>query len=362
MAKSKRRRLIAYVGRVLPLVSETFVVREIAALRDLGVPIKVFSIHPFDPSVIHPEAPDLKSEVEVLSRPSDPRFWLAHLLFAVIYPHRYFRCLWQYVLTAEKSWHRRLRCLKFFLVAPFFALRARRLGVTHIHAHFSNVPTAITMMASKLAKIPFSFTVHTNYEMIIDGILMNQKFAAASFVVTISRFNITNYFLPRFTAADTSRIHLVRCGIDCDKYSPAFRHADDPVRAEVSKYPPVILSVGRLADNKGFHTLVSACRILKELGIEARCLIIGAGPEREKLLKQIETEGLADRVTLLGQLLADDVRSYLSRADLFALPCCYSKSEEENGNHDGIPVALMEAMAMGVPTVSTSIGGIPELI
>jgi glycosyltransferase involved in cell wall biosynthesis len=209
------------------------------------------------------------------------------------------------------------------------------------------------MMASMLSKIPFSFTVHTNYEMIIDGILMNQKFAAASFVVTISRFNITNYFLPRFNAADPSRIHLVRCGIDCDKYSPAPRHTGSP---------PVILSVGRLADNKGFHTLVSGCRILKELGIDAQCLIIGAGPEREKILKQIEAEGIADRVTLLGQLLADDVRSYLARADLFALPCCYSKSLEENGNHDGIPVALMEAMAMGVPTVSTSIGGIPELI
>lgn len=351
--RRKNGPVIAYVGRILPSLSETFIVREIAALRKLGLAIKPFSIHPFDPEVIHPEAPELSSEVEVLTCPANPQFWLAHIFFALAMPHRYFSCLWKYVLTGERTWDLRLRCFKFFLLAPLLALRVRKTEVTHIHAHFANVSTAVSMMAAALAGISFSFTIHTNYEMIIDGILMNRKLAAARFVVTISRFNITHYLLPLFKATDLSKIHIVRCGIDCDKYIP---------ESHSQHNPPLILSVGRLADNKGFHTLVSACRILKEMGVETRCEIIGEGPERANLEEQISEAGLSGAVTLVGQFLAEHVRNSLSRADLFALPCCYGKSEEEKGNHDGIPVALMEAMAMGIPTISTRIGGIPELI
>ncbi|MHC1728486.1 MAG: glycosyltransferase family 4 protein [Syntrophobacteraceae bacterium] len=346
-------RLIAYVGRIVPSVSETFVAREIAALRKLGIPIKVFSVHPFDPKVVHPEAPELSSEVEVLTRPSDPHFWAAHAFFKFTHPVRYLRCLWDYVLSGEKSRHLRLRCFHFFLVAPYFAYLLQKCGATHVHAHFANVPTAVAMMAARLAGIPFSFTIHSRYEMIIDGILMNQKLAAAEFVVTISRFNIDTYLLPRFPAAEAAKIHVVRCGIDCDRYSPG---------PHLLKSPPIILSVGRLSDTKGFPTLISACRRLKDMGIEAKCVIIGDGPDRQSLLRQIQGEGISAHVTLAGELLADRVQSWFKRADLFVLPCCVSKTGPEKGNHDGIPYALIEAMAMGIPVVSTYIGGIPELI
>lgn len=344
---------IAYIGRVLPSVSETFVVREIAALRRRGIPISAFSVHPFDPNVLHPEAPDLNSEIEVLTRPSDPRFWLAHLLFAIAHPGRYAKCMWKYVFTGEKTWALRLRCLRFFLVAPFFACLVRQRGITHIHAHFANAATSVAMMAATLAGVPFSFTVHTNYEMIIDNTLMHEKLSEAKFVVTISRFNIENYLLREFGFSDADKLFVVRCGIDCDNHCPNHHSLNSA---------PLIVSVGRLYETKGFHTLVDACKTLKDLGVQAKCLIIGGGPERERLQRQIEDENLSDTVTLLGELLPENVKSYLAKSDVFALPCCTGKSEGEKGHHDGIPVALMEAMAMGVPSVSTFVGGIPELV
>ncbi|MCE5335985.1 MAG: glycosyltransferase family 4 protein [Desulfobacteraceae bacterium] len=351
MGQIKSRHL-AYVGRIIPSVSETFVVREIAALRDLGLPIKVFSVHAFNPAIVHPEAPDLKSEVEVLTCPSNPMFWLAHVFFLSRFPGRYLRCLKDYVMTAESSRAARLRCFQFFLVAPFFALRVLQSGITHIHAHFANVPTAVAMMAASLAGVTFSFTIHSRFEMLIDRVLMPQKLRAAEFIATISRFNVENYLLPVFQA-DPAKISIVRCGIDCEKYSAP---------RETVEGPPMILSVGRLSDTKGFPTLISACRILRERGVVFRCVIVGDGPDRMGLEAQIKADGVSNQVTLAGELLSDKVLSLLRKASLFVLPCQVSKSAEEAGNHDGIPYALVEAMAMGIPTVSTRIGGIPELI
>lgn len=350
--KQNKRKRIAYVSRIIPSVSETFVVREIAALRDLGLSIKVFSVHAFDPAIVHPEIPELNSETEVLTCPSNPLFWLAHLYFLSRFPGRYLRCFKNYVAKGEPARASRLRCLRFFLVAPFFALRVRQSGVTHIHAHFANVSAAIAMMAASLAGIPFSITIHSRFEMLIDRLLMPQKLAAAKFVATISRFNIEKYLLPVFHA-DPSKVFLVRCGIDCDRYTrgrPALTG------------PPLVLSVGRLSDTKGFPTLVDACRMLREWGIEARCVIIGGGQDRESIEARIEAEGLSDRVALAGELFADKVKEFLEKAHMFVLPCRVSTSTAERGNHDGIPYALIEAMAMGIPSISTPIGGIPELI
>lgn len=353
MKKSERKQLIAYVGRIVPSVSETFVVREIAALRKLGVAIKTFSIHSYNPKVIHPEEPKLSSEVEVLTRPSKPLFWVAHLIFQFSHPFKYFSCLWDFVLSGEKTWSLRLRCLHFFLVGPYFAYLLQKCGATHVHAHFANVPTAVAMIASRMVGIPFSFTIHSRYETVIDSILMNQKLAAAKFVVSISRFNIDNYLSPRFPASRTSNIHVVRCGIDCDRYFPEPHSLNSP---------PLILSVGRLSDTKGFPTLISACRLLRTRKVDCTCLIVGNGPDRESLQRQIEKEKISDNINLIGELLADDVKRLFKTADVFVLPCCVSKTAGEEGNHDGIPYALIEAMAMGIPVISTYIGGIPELI
>ena len=170
------------------MISETFVVREIVALRRLGLSVKVFSLHPPETGVFHPEAPDLAREAEVLIQPQNPLFWLAHLIFALRFPGRYFHCLYAYVLTADEPWRSRRRCLSYFMVAPFAAWRLRRAGIQHLHAHFANAPASVALMAAALAGISFSFTAHA-YDIFIDKLLLPAKLAAAAFVACISRYN-----------------------------------------------------------------------------------------------------------------------------------------------------------------------------
>ncbi|MCX5893096.1 MAG: hypothetical protein NTW80_09025, partial [Deltaproteobacteria bacterium] len=144
---TERSYCIAYLGRILPVLSETFVVREIAALRSLGIKIKAFSLYPPDDRVVHPEAPELAREVQVLFQPARPSFWWAHLCFLFRHPRRYWHCLVRYALRAPETWRQRRRCLAFFLVAPYAAWRLRRAGVQHLHAHFANAPASLAMPA-----------------------------------------------------------------------------------------------------------------------------------------------------------------------------------------------------------------------
>ena len=338
--------MIAYLSRVLPILSETFVVREIAALRRLGEGIRPFSLYPPDLSALHPEAPDLAREVEVLVRPRYPFFWLAHLIVLLRSPVPYLRCLWQYVLAADEPWRRRSHCLAYFIAAPFVALRLRRSGVTHVHAHFANAATSVAMMAAKLANISFSFTVHA-YDIFVDDVLLSAKLSTAAFVATCSHFHV-RYLHEHYPTAAGAVIEVVRYGIDPATFAPRYASPETP---------PLILAVGRLVETKGFHTLIEACGHLQSQQEAARCFIIGDGPERARLLRMIIEQQLSERIILLGKLPPAEVATYYPRASLLAMPSCV-----RNNDRDGIPNVLLEAMAMGVPVISTRVSGIPELV
>lgn len=337
---------LAYLGRVLPIISETFVVREIAELRRLGAGIAVFSLHPPDDTVIHPEAPNLAGEVEVLRQPRNPRFWLAHLFFLLRFPGRYCRSLWRYVLAAPEPWRLRWRNLAYFAVAPFAASRLRHYGVRHLHAHFANAPSSVALLATRLAGISFSFTAHA-YDIFIDQQLLPEKLAAAAFVACISRFNL-QYLQQRYGAETGARLRLVRNGVDPQRFSPLSR---EPA------LPPTVIGVGRLMETKGFHILIKAIARLREQGRDISCIIAGDGPDAERLQRLINERRLADRISLLGRVQPEDLLAYYRRARVLAMPCCI-----RNGDLDGIPTVLMEAMAMEIPVVASRVGGIPELV
>src|SRR5262245_7284616 len=337
--------MIAYLGRILPMLSETFVVREVAALRRLGQDVRPFSLYPPDVSAIHPEAPDLAGEVEVLVQPKRPLFWLAHAVILCGSPARYLRCLWRYVLAADEPWRRRLHCLAYFAVAPFAALRLRHAGVTHLHAHFANAAASVALMAAQMADIPFSFTAHA-YDIFVDDVLLPAKLSAAAFVATCSHFHV-RYLLGHYPAAAGANLTVVRYGIDPALFS-AGRGCPDA--------PPLVLAVGRLVETKGFHTLIEACALLQSCGVALQCLIIGEGREHDRLCHMIAGLRLSARVTLRGRLSPAEVATYYPRASLLAMPSCV-----RNNDRDGIPNVLIEAMATGVPVVSTRVSGIPEL-
>jgi glycosyltransferase involved in cell wall biosynthesis len=289
----------------------------------------------------------LAQEVEVLYQPANPGFWLSHLFFLFRRPRRYWHCLRRYVLLAPESWGNRRRCLALFAVAPYAAWRLQRAGVSHLHAHFANTAASVAMPAAKLAGISFSFTVHA-YDIFIDKLLLPTKLEAAAFVASISRFNI-DYLRKHYPkAAARARLELVRNGIDPGRFRP---HPHPP------GVPPLIMAVGRLVETKGFHDLVKACACLRQEGWACKCLIIGEGPEADRLQKMVADLKLEDRVELPGQLPPEALLPYFQRADLLAMPACV-----RNNDRDGIPTVLIEAMAMEIPVVATRVSGIPELV
>jgi glycosyltransferase involved in cell wall biosynthesis len=338
---------LAYLGRILPVLSETFVVREIAALRRLGAWIKPFSLYAPDLTAVHPEAPELAAETEVLWQPARPLFWLAHFFFLLGHPRRYLFCLLRYALLAPEPWRGRRRSLAFFLMAPYAAWRLRRAGVQHLHAHFANAPASLALAAAHLAGVSFSFTAHA-YDLFVDRLLLPAKLRAAAFVACISRFNI-NFLKELFpAAAAAARLELVRNGVDLRRFRPSPHPAGKP---------PLILAVGRMVETKGFHDLISACARLAEAGVACRCLIVGEGPEAGRLKKMVADLNLEDSVTLPGRLQPEELLPLFRAADLLAMPACVRQ-----GDMDGIPTVLIEALALEIPVVASRVSGIPELV
>jgi glycosyltransferase involved in cell wall biosynthesis len=179
--------------------------------------------------------------------------------------------------------------------------------------------------------------------------MLRQKARSAAFIVMISRFLRDNYLAPHIDPGDLSKVHIVRCGIDLDRFSRAPRSRSTT---------PRILSVARLDEVKGIEYLIDACAQLRDAETQFVCRIIGDGPMREELQARIERLDLADYVELAGAGTQDEVRDALAGASVFVLPSIVTEGQ----NFEGVPVSLMEAMASGVPVVSTRTGAIGELV
>jgi glycosyltransferase involved in cell wall biosynthesis len=232
------------------------------------------------------------------------------------------------------------------MAAGRLARLLKKNGCSHLHAHFAHIPADLAMYAARLAAIPFSFTCHAN-DLFQRGWLLRQKVERARFAVAISEYN--RMFLG-IQGADTEKIHVIHCGVDCSRFVPDF-----------SRPPGAVLKVGtlgRLVEKKGVDVLLRACAILKSHGAEIELEIAGDGPDRPMLEALASELGIAGSVNFLGPLEHAGVAGWMSGLDLFALAC----RKDSSGDMDGIPVVLMEAMAGGTAVVSTRVTGIPELI
>ena len=215
-----------------------------------------------------------------------------------------------------------------------------------IHAHWATYPSTAALLLSRSLGIPFSFTAHA-HDIYLENHLVDAKLRAAAFAVTISEFN-RQLLEARFGAQNATKVRVVHCGIPLERF---------PFQPE-DREPGLILAVGRLDPIKGFRVLIDACELLRTAGVRFTCDIVGDGPQRKELAARVERSGLGEHVRLRGALAGQEVRRLLYRASVFALPSMVTPE----GNMDGIPVALMEAMASGVPVVSTTVSGIPELV
>jgi colanic acid/amylovoran biosynthesis glycosyltransferase len=233
--------------------------------------------------------------------------------------------------------------LGLFPVIVWMARDLERRGIRHVHAHFASYPTLAALIIHRLTGISYSFTAHA-YDLYVDPSHLPNKVSNATFIVTISEYNRG---LLRPLAADATPVHVIHCGVALPARMPIAR----PGRRE-------IVCVARLEEKKGQKYLIDACALLHRRDVSLHCTIVGGGPELDQLRALVASHGLQEVIDLAGPQTAERVQEYLAGADLFVLPSVVTRS----GNAEGIPVALMEAMAAGVPVISTSTTGIPELV
>lgn len=329
---------IGYVLKMYPRFSETFIVTEILAREARGTDVRIYSMRP----------------------PVDPRFhgMLADVAAPVSYIPRVrsAESQWQSIGGAQSlpGWTRALPELlradaSDAAQAIDVAHRALDDGVTHLHAHFASMATTIARLAALLADIPYSFTAHAKdlFHESVDRDDVARKIADADHVVTVSDFNVR--FLTSLTRSATP-ICRVYNGIDLDAF-PFRRGAPAPAAVDV-------IAVGRLVEKKGFVDLVDAIAGLRRRGRDVTCRIIGGGDEEQSLIDRIAHHGIGDLVTLAGPMPQERIREEVRLARAFAAPCVVGR----DGNADGLPTVLLEAMALGTPCVSTDVTGITEAV
>jgi len=341
---------IAYILDLFPVISETFIVKEILELKRNGLEVSIFSLRDTKGTefskVIHADSAALIPNVVYLPsllKWGKIQIFFSHLYFFIHRPINYIRTL--FFSRRNKG-----NTFKFFKRSALLAMELKKLGIDHLHAHFSLDSCKISMLTSLLTGIPYSFTIHAHDIFRQDlSDLTEEKFQHAKFVASISNYN-KEYIIGKYPSIESDKIKIVHCGIDIRNHQSAL------IR---SKKPFTIISVGRLVDQKGYKFLIQACAIIKRKHkISFSCTIIGEGKNRSELDSMISRFELNDIIFLPGAMDQEQVLKALQSANIFALPC----TAEKNGAMDGIPVALMEAMAMGLPVISTNISGIPELI
>jgi glycosyltransferase involved in cell wall biosynthesis len=361
-------RCVAYVMNGFPRLSETFIAKEIFLLEQMGLRLRLFSVRREDEPTVHPAVRAIRAPLSYLPEAGSlsglslarwlagnlPRFARAQLAVARRHPLRYLVTLggalcmsWRY---RKGAFAPRKVFIEEFLQAAHVAAEVLRDGsVAHLHGHFCHGAATITWFASRLTGIPFSFTAHAGDIRLADldpGDLLDRKLAAARFVATCTGVSAT---VLKARHPDANGVHTIYHGLDTDFFRP------DPKPGAL----PLVLSVGRGVGMKGFRHLVDACALLKQDGVRFGCVIVGErGSTYDALRTQIAACGLQDHVQLRSGVAQDELREIYRQARLFALPC----KVMEDGDRDGIPNVLAEAMAMGLPVVSTPISGVPELI
>jgi colanic acid/amylovoran biosynthesis glycosyltransferase len=338
---------IAYVVSGFPLTTETFILREVVELTRSGWPVEVFSIrHPREP-VVHSEARWLEPRVHY---PGCQPVLAGNLSLLGARPHIWARLLAATVGGTACSPEVLAKSLVVFPIAVGWARQMRSLGVRHIHAHFGTYPALAALVAAECMGIGFSFTVHA-HDLYADNAMLAEKVKRARFVITISEFN--HQRLRALVGSDTAgRVHVVRCGVNIGAYDFKPGQSRSGCRS--------LLSVAALREYKGLAYLIRACDLLRTIAPQESfvCRIVGDGPERGSLERLIRELRVEECVRLMGACDQHVVKDLLAQADTFVLPSVVAR----NGYMDGIPVALMEAMASGVPVIASRLSGIPELV
>lgn len=343
---------VAYVIGRYPAVSHAFVQREVLALRDAGARVETVSIHRAGAEDALSAADRAEAEGTYALLPARLTALLAAHLGALASPAAYLSTLAHALRSGPAGIKGRIWQLFYFVEAIMLWRHCRRRDVHHLHAHHLNQASDAAMLAVRYANAAgaaprwtWSFTMHGPNELYdVSRFRLAEKAASAATVVCISDFARSQVmgFAPEEA---WPRLHVVHCGLDPTEFDGGGGAAAD---GDVFR----VLCVGRLVAFKGQALLIEAVAAMRRSGLDARLTLIGDGPSRRDLERRAHELGLGDAVTVAGAVGQDEIRAHYAAASAFCLPSFA----------EGVPVVLMEAMAMRLPVVTTRVMGISELV
>ncbi|WP_380184106.1 glycosyltransferase [Kalamiella sp. sgz302252] len=330
---------VGYVLKRYPRFSETFIVNEILAHERAGLCLAIFALGPVMEAYFQPDIGTVKAPVTRLpeKQRSAEHFW------AVV--KKGMAALPDYARRLEEEQGHSVHDLA---QGTEIALAVRELGLRHLHAHFATQAATVARLAAKFSGISWTFTAHAKdiYYRYETDIQLPRKLQDASHAITVSDYNLA--WLCEHYGGDRQKVSRLYNGLDLRQFpwlSPF-------------KRPAKILAVGRLVAKKGFRVLIEALAHLQARNIPFHCELVGDGPEREALQAAVVAAGLQARVSFSGLLPRQEVATMIQQSAMLVAPCVIS----EDGDRDGLPTILVEAMALGTPVISTRVAGIPELV
>lgn len=339
---------VAYLAPELPSLSTTFIYNEILQLTAFDVEVIPFSVHVPYTQVNDERLTEIKRKVTNIYPASKFDVIKNHFYFLTTSPKKYLRTVAFLLKDINKTGllkRNSAGLIYRFFYSAYLAKKMLDSHVKHLHVHFAHVPTDLAMYACSLIGIEYSVTAHAN-DLFDQAWLLKTKVERAGFFVTISEYN-KNFLVG--LGADSNKINVIRCGVSEELISYPF-------------HPPqknnVVGLVSRLVEKKGVETLIKAMSVLNSLNVDFSVVIHGDGPLKTELMNLTKAEGLEQKIEFLGEISHSDVPKFIRSLSVFVLPCKVDKK----GDVDGIPVVLMESMALGVPVISTKVSGIPELI
>lgn len=340
---------IAYILSQFPVLTETFIIREIREIRSRGIEVQVFSLKsPKSRVTSHKDVEDFCGNTHYIAYLFSTAVWRSIYYFLKTQP----RCLLETItLIIQLNFKNPIVLIKSIAIIPksmTIAKTIRDMGINKIHAHWATIPATVAWIVNRLNKTEFTFTTHA-WDIFKADMMLEQKINSAAKVITISDFN-KKYLITKFPDINPNKIVVIHIGIDLTKFKPYKRTPNKVFK---------ILSIGRLVETKGFQFLLRACEILRKRNIQFCCKIIYVRDAYEKQFFELYHElNLSSSVELIPETPQETILDYYYSADCLALPCIVGK----DGDRDGIPTVILEALATELPVISTKVSGIPEVI
>lgn len=338
---------VAYIMSRFPKLTETFILYEIIALEKQGLKIEIFPLLREQAKTIHKEAQELTERAHFHPFIS-VKILAAHWCFLRRDFRTYFRTIAEVLSGTFGSLNFFIGALGIFPKTVRFAFEMEQLGVQHVHAHFATHPAVSALIINRLTGIPFSFTAHGS-DLHVEKRMLDKKIRLARFATTVSYFN-KELMVKEGGEESREKVHVLRCGVDTKLFTPCQKKADGRSFQ--------ILCVASFEEVKGHKYLVDACNLLSQQGLDFECHLVGYGPLRNQIENQIDELGLQSKFHIHGGLPRNKVLEMLLNSDVFVLASVLTRQ----GKREGIPVVLMEAMASGLPVISSRLSGIPELV